>query len=183
MAYFGENWDDAEFPQAYLITIRTYGTWLHGDERRSVDTHDGYNARGFPDRAADPKLRSVMTTKMSSPAMVFNKKQRLAVRKAIEEVCQNREYILYALSVRSNHGHAVVRAEAKPEVIADSFKAYGTRKLRDMQMVDPHCKIWARGRSRRYLWKSNHVDAAIDYVTFCQSDYPFEEWYSSKFDD
>ena len=26
-------WDDNEFPLAYLITFRTYGTWLHGDER------------------------------------------------------------------------------------------------------------------------------------------------------
>ncbi len=27
-------WDDNEWPLAYLITIRTYATWLHGDERQ-----------------------------------------------------------------------------------------------------------------------------------------------------
>ena len=31
------EWDDNEFPLAYLLTFRTYGTWHHGDERGSVD--------------------------------------------------------------------------------------------------------------------------------------------------
>ncbi|MEP7214250.1 MAG: hypothetical protein ABI791_14320 [Acidobacteriota bacterium] len=31
----GQN--DTDTPLAYLITIRMYGTWLHGDERGSVD--------------------------------------------------------------------------------------------------------------------------------------------------
>ncbi len=26
-----------EFPPAYLITFRTYGSWLHGDEKGSID--------------------------------------------------------------------------------------------------------------------------------------------------
>ena len=31
------DFDDNEFPLAYFISFRTYGTWLHGDERFSVD--------------------------------------------------------------------------------------------------------------------------------------------------
>src|SRR5712691_1996686 len=30
------DFDDNEFPQAYLITFRCYGTWSHGDERGSM---------------------------------------------------------------------------------------------------------------------------------------------------
>lgn len=30
------NFDDNEFPQAYLITFRCYATWLHGDDRGSM---------------------------------------------------------------------------------------------------------------------------------------------------
>ena len=29
-------YEENEFPLAYLITFRTYGTWLHGDERGSI---------------------------------------------------------------------------------------------------------------------------------------------------
>jgi len=29
--------DNERIPLAYLITFRSYGTWLHGDERGSVD--------------------------------------------------------------------------------------------------------------------------------------------------
>jgi REP element-mobilizing transposase RayT len=183
MAYFGENWDDAEFPLAYLITIRTHGTWLHGEERGSVDAHDNYNVVGTPNRPADPKLKAVMMSNMQTSKVILNTMQRAIVRQAIEEVWKNRKYGLYALNVRSNHAHAVVRAEIKPELVADSFKAYATRKLHESYLIDKDIKPWSRGRSRRYLWKPNHVNAAIDYVTFCQSDYPFEEWYSSKFND
>jgi hypothetical protein len=31
------DFDDNEFPLAYLITFRCYGTWVHGDDRGSMD--------------------------------------------------------------------------------------------------------------------------------------------------
>jgi hypothetical protein len=38
-----KEWSDSHAPLAYLITCRTYGTWLHGDERGSVDrAHNRY---------------------------------------------------------------------------------------------------------------------------------------------
>src|SRR5438093_13756827 len=30
-------WNDTDLPLGYLITFRCYGTWLHGDERGSID--------------------------------------------------------------------------------------------------------------------------------------------------
>jgi REP element-mobilizing transposase RayT len=182
MTYFGENWDEAEFPLAYLITIRTRGTWLHGDERFSVDTHDGLNIFGTPKRPKNSNLTKVMSAKMTDPPFRLNKQQRRVVMAAIEEVCRVRDYTLHALSVRSNHAHVVVRAPVRPENIANTFKAYATRKLRESSLIDDTVRPWSRGRSRRYLWKPNHLDGAIDYVMFCQSDHPFEEWFGSKYD-
>lgn len=183
MAFFGENWDDAEFPQAYLITIRTHGTWLHGDRRFSVDSHGTYNVFGAPKRPINAKLVREMSKNMAALPVKLNIGQRRAVHGAITEVCKNREYILHSLNVRTNHAHVVVTAQTKPEPTADSFKAYATRRLREDGLIDREFKVWSRGRSRRYLWKSHHVEAAIDYVLCCQEDYPFEDWYSSKFDD
>jgi hypothetical protein len=34
--YGFEIYEENPFPLAYLITLRTFGTWLHGDERGSV---------------------------------------------------------------------------------------------------------------------------------------------------
>ena len=181
MDYFGEDWDDNDFPLAYLITIRTYGTWLHGDQRTSVDRQDKLNVFGGPKRAADPKLESKMKDNMIAASFVFNKAQRVTVQKAIEEVCEHRGYQIKAINVRTNHVHVVVRVECKPEKIADTFKSYATRKLRKRNQVSRDRMIWARGRSRRYLWKPKHVAGAIDYVLYCQGNVSFEEWYESKY--
>jgi hypothetical protein len=38
-------WNDTDTPLAYLITFRCHGTWLHGDERGSVDRfHNRYKS-------------------------------------------------------------------------------------------------------------------------------------------
>ena len=38
-------WNDTDTPLAYLITFRSYGTWLHGDERSSIDRfHNRYKS-------------------------------------------------------------------------------------------------------------------------------------------
>ena len=183
MAYFGENWDDNEFPLAYLITIRTYGTWLHGDERSSVDTHDRYNVYGTSRRPANAKLKVSMSANMKAQPMIFDRTMRDVVHAAVEEVCSNRDYWLRALNVRSNHLHAVVSAQVKPEPIANAFKSYATRKLREQGLVPRDSRIWARGRSRRYLWKEPHVAAAIEYVLYYQGDLEFEDWYEENFDE
>lgn len=180
MAYFGENWDDNDFPLAYLITIRTFGTWLHGDKNASVDTH-GYNIFRTPKRRPYEKLVRKMRENMSSYAVVFDKSKRIVVQKAIEEVCTHRDYQLKALNVRTNHAHAVVSAQVKPELIANAFKSYATRELRRANLIGNDVSPWSRGRSRRYLWKSNHVAAAVDYVLYCQGKVTFEDWFESKY--
>jgi len=40
------EFDEDHTPMAYLITFRSYGTWLHGDKRGSVDRH--HNRYGAP---------------------------------------------------------------------------------------------------------------------------------------
>jgi hypothetical protein len=42
-------WNDTDIPLAYLITFRCYGTWLHGDERGSIDRfHNRYKSPYVP---------------------------------------------------------------------------------------------------------------------------------------
>ncbi len=134
--------ENNDFPLAYLITIRTFGTWLHGDERHSIDRH-GKNTYGTPDIVPNQKLKEIMQGEIKQPALILNDLQRTAVEIAIVELCEKRKYHLQAINVRTNHAHAVVSAEVKPERIADAFKAFATKKLREENLVSRELKIWS----------------------------------------
>ena len=42
-------WNDTDLPLGYLITFRCYGTWLHGDQRGSIDRwHNRYKSPYLP---------------------------------------------------------------------------------------------------------------------------------------
>jgi len=166
-----DEFDDRLFPLAYLITVRCYGTWLHGDERSSVDRH-GLNIYGTERRRGNEKLANLMHENMSYEAVLLNDSQREVVTEVINEVCRHRDYGLCAVNVRTNHFHVVVSAQSKPEPITDAFKSYSTRKLRRLGLIGEEVRPWARGKSRRYLWKPKHVSRAIDYVLYGQGDVP-----------
>lgn len=156
-------WDDNEFPLGYLITVRTYGTWLHGDVRGSVDRH-GKNIYGAPRIGKNENLRDLMDEEMKGEPFMLSREQISVVDIEIRKVCARRDYLLRALNVRTNHFHAVVSAQKKPELIANAFKSNATRALRDKELVSPDANIWSRGRSRRYLWKPNQLAGAINYT-------------------
>ena len=173
---FGEDWDYADYPLAYLITIRNYGTWLHGDERGSVDQHSRFNRYRKTRRSPDPGLERRMREYLAETPFTINPQQRQTVAAAIKETCAYREYDLFALNPRPTHTHVVVAAKVKPELIANALKSYATRKLRETGLIDERVRVWSRGRSRRYLWDSRSVSAAIDYVLYCQGNEEFEVW-------
>jgi REP element-mobilizing transposase RayT len=166
------DYDDRDFPLAYLITFRCYGTWLHGDERGAIDRH-GHNVYGTPRLAPNRKLQDLMRREMGRQPFLLSQEQREIVEAAIHEVCQHRGYELKAINARSNHVHVVVSAQSKPEPIRDAFKSYTTRKLCDAHLIGEQTRPWERGGSRRYLWKPHHVALAIEYVLYGQGDIIF----------
>ncbi len=160
------------FPLAYLITFRTYGTWLHGDERGSMDrTHNVY---GTPNLAPNPDRKHAATLKLHHAPVILSVEQRQAVERSVREVCHRREYALLAVNARTNHVHAVVSAARRPEPILDALKAYATRKLRRTGLISADTKPWVRHGSTRYLWKERHVEKAIDYVLYGQGEDPLD---------
>jgi REP element-mobilizing transposase RayT len=157
------DWDDNQWPLAYLITFRTYGTWLHGDERFSMDRH-GKNLYGAPAIAPNRKLTEIMRSNAASEIFVLDGKHRKIVDQAIRDCCTLREWFLRAINVRTNHVHATVSAARKPEGVLNAFKANATRNLRSAKLVSERQQVWSRGGSTRYLWKPEHVNRANDYV-------------------
>lgn len=156
-------------PLAFLITFRCYGTWLHGDMRGSIDRRH-YNRYGAPDMPANKKLLTDENVKLRNPAISLDRACREVVEAAIREVCEHRAYVLHAINVRTNHVQCVVSASCKPEHVMDSFKAYETRKLRETDLFGRDVKPWARHGSTPYLWTTEQIERAVDYVVTGQGD-------------
>src|SRR5262245_7085586 len=117
------DFQDRSTPLAYLITIRTYGTWLHGDERGSMDRRE-YNA--FGGAKIEPSERRIKrdANLMNALSFELDANARSCVKKAIIEVCRFRGGTLHSINIRTNHTHVVASAFNKPEHIMNSFKSY-----------------------------------------------------------
>lgn len=163
------TWDDNQYPLAYLITFRTYGTWLHGDGRSSVDRH-GRNIYGAEKVGLDPVFAVKMEQNMVAEMFLLDGRMRSVVADSIRSVCAIRHYGLPALNVRTNHAHVVVSAETPPTSIMTAFKANATRDLREAGLITSDQRVWSRGGSTRYLWKPRNVELAVDYTLNGQGD-------------
>ena len=147
---------------AYLITFTTYGTWLHGDERASVDRR--HNIPGTPYVDPDPRRLRYETTMRKHPPVMLGPDRRAVVHEAIAAVCERRDWTLHALNVRSNHVHVVVSAPQPPERVMNDFKSWATRGLVTAGLVRRGTAVWTRHGSTRYLWKPCDLVDACEYV-------------------
>jgi REP element-mobilizing transposase RayT len=148
-------------PLGYLITFRAHGTWLHGDERGSVDRF--HNRYGMPDIPPNERWQSHNERMMKLGPLKLDRKLREAIDCAIIETCELRKWKLHAANVRTNHVHVVVSAGCHPEVVLRALKANATRKMRDVGWTSNETP-WARKGSKRWLWTYNQLQAAIAYV-------------------
>ena len=164
-APFGDSIPDG-IPLGYLITFRTYGTWLPGDARGTVDdTHNEFDTPTIPET---PGREREARRRMVEPPIVLDVKQRSCAEAAIRGVCEYRNWKMWEIAVQTNHVHVVVSAESKPDPILNSFKSWVTRGLNDAKLVSRD-HVWARGGSKRYLWDQASLEGAIRYVRDMQN--------------
>lgn len=162
-------WNDTDIPLAYLITFRTYGSWLHGDERGSVSRHK--NKFRSPRLKYEPNWLKTNKARLKDASVVLDAKQRECVKSAIKETCLVRKWALLALNVRTNHAHAVVTAgRTKPGIVLNALKANATRQMRENDYWKSERSPWADKGSTRYLWNENAVAGACAYVEYEQGD-------------
>lgn len=153
---------DGSFPLAYLITIRTFGTWLPGDERGWTERgHRGDRGRAW---VSNPRLHAASKEQFAQAPVVLDPRQRRIVEAAIREVCDYRGWELRCANVRTNHAHLVVSARVHPDRLMSDVKARATRLLREAGVVAPAAAVWARHGSARYLWDVQDLENACRYV-------------------
>jgi len=156
------DFQDRSSPVGYLITFRCYGTWLHGDERGSVDRlHRGYGTPALP---ASAVRRQRDRGLLKQQPVRLNSHQRPVVESAIRETCAIRHWQLWTVNVRTNHVHAVVTANKKPDAVMSALKANATRAMREATVWTSELSPWEFRGSKKYLWDEEQLRNAIAYV-------------------
>ena len=149
-------------PFAYIITFRTYGTWLHGDKRGSVDRKN--NIFLTAKIKSNLNFHNVMHNLCKESAFIMNAAERETVLQSIIDTCNYSQWHLYAAHVRSNHLHIVLKSEKEPEKIAISLKAYATRYLKKHYPQLMRERFWSQGASTGYIYQSDFLFRAIQYA-------------------
>ena len=149
-------------PLAYLITFTCYGTRLHGSVFGSVD--EDHNAYGADYLRPDTARMLVAKKLMKHSPYRLDARRRTVVLGALRQHCEQRSWKLLAVHVRSTHIHFVVAADEKPEIILNQVKAYSSRALNRSGFDDRCGSRWTLHGSTRYIWKPEHVRAAMSYV-------------------
>ena len=162
-------WNDTDIPLAYLITFRSRGTWLHGDERGSVSRfRNEYNSRLLP---PEPSWLRTNTGRLKQNPVILDAAQKNCVEAAARETCQIRKWFLHAVNARTNHVHLVAAiGKKKPEIALNAFKANATRMMRLKGCWRQSASPWADKGSTRYLWNEKSVARATGYVLHGQRD-------------
>ena len=161
-------WNDTETPLAYFISFRTYGTWLHGDQRGSIDRF--HNRYGDPYLPANEARQTRNHKRLKTDPFMLAAQARRSVETAIRETCSIRKWHLQAFNVPTNHIHTVVTASRKPELVLNALKSNATRRLREDQLWTHQFSPWADKGSKIRLWNERSVANAINYVLNGQGD-------------
>jgi len=155
-------------PLGYLITFRTYGTWLHGDKRGSVDRH--HNQYHSPLIAANKNWLQHNQRRLKHEPVRLTKTQRALIKKSIEETCEIRGWRMHITNVRTNHVHSAITAACGPSRVLNAVKSNAARELRETGQWLRSDGPWADRGSKRYLWTEEHLIKAIEYVELDQGD-------------
>jgi REP element-mobilizing transposase RayT len=161
-------WNDTDVPLAFFISLRAYGTWLHGDKRGSIDRF--HNRYRDPYIAPNQKWHRYNQGHLKTAPLVLKSTFRKSIEKAIRETCSLRKWTLLAINVRTNHVHTVVTADRKASLVLNAFKANATRQMREDRLWLHPFSPWADKGSKRKLWNEKSVARAIDYVLNGQGD-------------
>lgn len=156
-------------PLAFFLTWTTYGSWLPGDERGWVEKRGNF-------MAADPARELQAAERMHEPELPLDPEQRELVEKTVADHCRRRGWYLHAVNCRTQHVHVVVTApQGDPKVVLDQFKAWCTRRLKELATANAtadaqekerpvRTKWWTEGGSKRRVYGEDSVAAVIRYV-------------------
>lgn len=160
-------------PLAYFLTWVCYGTWLHGDQRESVDKAN--NAFGEPRLPFNPGQETARHGQLRHPVYQLEPRERGVVHRTMRQVCEHRKWTLLESNVRTNHVHVIVASSDSADKTMADLKAWCTRRLRESGLLGKKQPAWAEEGSTIWLWTDEQVAEKRRYVREGQGpDLPME---------
>ena len=153
-------------PLGFFISFRTYGTWLHGDERGSVDRR--HNQFGTPLVSPSNARQGFESQSLRHEPVDLTPDGRRVVLDSIRDVALHKAWTLHAADARTNHVHVVITAPPLPERVMNTLKTWATRRLREAGLARQDQRIWSRHGSTIYLFRPENMAEKIRYVNECQ---------------
>ena len=153
---------DYTFPPAYFITFSTYGSWVHGDARGSVNRKQ--NKFDTPKIKPNAQYAKKMHERQKHKQFLLNETKRDTVLQSIVEATQYYNWYLYAAHVRSNHVHILLRTEESSKTVAPKIKSFATKLLKKHHADIPDQKFWTRGKCARCIWNPAFILPTKLYV-------------------
>jgi REP element-mobilizing transposase RayT len=142
---------------AYLLTWRTFGTWLPGDKRGWWDHKRGY-------QAASPELENYVRKHMTQSPVRLAVKHRRVVKERITAYCEYRNWPMHAVTCQSNHVHVVISALPNPKRVMATLKSRCTRELKELFAEEFVDRIWAKRGSVSSLYSLESMKNVAAYV-------------------
>ncbi len=150
---------------AYHIIWTTYGTWLPGDRRGWI------KKKVLGIQHPDPELEYKARERMAGKAVELSSAQRMLVEQTIQEHCSVRNWLLHAVSVRTNHVHVFVTADRDADEVMKQLKAWCSRKLFDAAELKDSVALRAgrrrwftEGGDKEMVDDEQYLSNAIRYV-------------------
>ncbi len=137
-----------------MLTWRTYGTWLQGDERGYIKDGQLLNQ--------NQKLEQANKENLKKEPIEFNAMQIEAVKKSIIQEAKRLNQKIYALSVLPNHIHLLV--EKIDESIESTAAFYKTTARISLYKNGLEGKIWAKGYDKRYIFTQEELLNRMVYI-------------------
>jgi len=138
----------------YMVTWRTYGSWLPGDERGYVT--DGQILQG------DLQILERNQKRQKLPTVKLNKKEIQLVRQVISNEAERIGHEIVALAVCTNHVHLAARTNDK--LIEDIVARYKSVTTRAVWGLGRKGRIWTKGYDKRFCFSEEQLTQKIHYV-------------------
>jgi REP element-mobilizing transposase RayT len=144
-------------PAGFLLTWRTYGTWLPGDQR-------GWTSHGRGAQSENPSIEKYARQHSRSDPVKLDRVQRHCVIEEIQSYCKFRGWMCYAVTCQSNHVHVVLQTRQDPLRVMAKLKTRCTRGLHKQYLRFKGIQIWAARGSVTSLPDLSARLEAVQYV-------------------
>jgi REP element-mobilizing transposase RayT len=149
-------------PLAYHITIGTYGTRLHGDERGTIDRH--HNTPGEPVLGHNERWKSAAQKRLKYPPVVLSLEQQRFVESILPHICERGDWDFHIAACQPDHVHVLLASDTHGNAVRRWLKTWLSEAL-SKQWPEENCRAWwAEGGSVRWIWEQDHLVRVYDYV-------------------